>query len=503
MKRFIYACAAVFFILSMQLSAQEAAAKPEENAVKTEESKSDSGAVKGGQAEVPAAKRPAAPDSEKAAAAAAKDESPDTEQENRDTLKYGVPSEIAGLISTLIANEDPRYADDLYDIFKETKSTAVRNKILEYFTKLKDPCLEDYGVTVLNDPYDTDRSTVSDVFDYIAAVKCTAAIPAVVNLIETDNSDYFDEALSCLGDIGGPKEAVYLSGYLDDDDLSLAQKQALMRVLGKINAVETWDKLAEIAQDTNENTFVRMYAAESIGEMKKTESVPILEKLYGESDPNLRQYVIKGLSNYPDNKQAVSVIVQGIRDDYWKVRVESIQTVKKNSMKDAVPYLIYRAKNDKENAVKNECYPAIAEMDTAEGNKFLIEQLTAVKTADGVRAKAADALLNKGDAGTDEICTLAKACLKDDKRKDLRNALGKSMAKYNKPQFAEVCSLYLQSKDATTVSLGLDMYRSGKYETTKDAVQKIAEDPKSGANGKRARKMLKIEEKAAEQSDAK
>mgnify|MGYP006394619333 CR=1 FL=1 len=39
-----------------------------------------------------------------------------------------------------------------------------------------------------------------------------------------------------------------------------------MKALGQIKAVETWDKLVEVIQNEDENTYVRMYAAEAIGD---------------------------------------------------------------------------------------------------------------------------------------------------------------------------------------------------------------------------------------------
>ena len=49
-----------------------------------------------------------------------------------------------------------------------------------------------------------------------------------------------------------------------------------MKVLGKLQALSTWEKLCEICQDEEENSFVRMYAAEAIGNMKLPDSIPIL-----------------------------------------------------------------------------------------------------------------------------------------------------------------------------------------------------------------------------------
>jgi HEAT repeat protein len=449
--------------------------------------------AKAGTVDVPSARKPGVPDPEKCTAAALKDEDPDkTFEKNRNTLKFGVSDEIVILVSTMIDNDDPRYFDDLYDLFHDTKSGAVREKIIEYFTHFKDPCLEDYAVTIANDPYDTSRNTVSLVIKYLAAVNCTESLPAIIGMLESEKNDYFDDAVGAIGDMGGSREALYLTGMMKNGDLTTARKQSLMRALGKIKAVETWPELSKIAQDSNENMFVRMYAAESIGEMKKPESIPVLMKLFEETDPNLRQYVIKGLSNYPDNKDAGNTIIQGIRDDYYKVRIESIKAAGSLKLAAAVPFLVYRADNDKEKAVQKECFPVIAGLDTKEGNTFLISVITDKKKGDTAKSYAADALIKNGSTGENEILALAADCLKDDHRKPLRYALGKAFVEYVRSSYADICSGYLSSKDETTVGIGLDMYRTGKVQAAAASVRNIADSSKDGNNQKTAKKLLGI-----------
>ena len=452
-------------------------------------------ATKGGLAEVPAAKLPKPIDKRKADIAAEKDETEDTAENNINTIKYGIPSEIASLIDDLIENDDPRFTKEIYGVFQTAKSPLIKQKIFEYFTKLEDPCLENYAVEILNDPYDEKADVVKAAFKYIGAVKTTEAIPAVVNLIESENETYFADAISTLGDIGGPSEAMFLVEYLDRDDLGDAKRQILMKTCGKMHAVETWDKLVEIMQDEDENVYVRMYAAESIGLMEKPESVPMLVGMFDEADPNLRQYVIKGLSHFPDDKDAKETIIQGIRDDHWRVRQESIKAAKDMNLKDAVPYLIYRAKSDKENVIKKDAYEAIGYINTSEGNEFLIKQLKDKKVGDGTKKTIVEVLIEEGHAGEKDVLELAEICLKDDRRKDLRYGIGKVLAKYSKSSFESVCLEYLKSKDATTVGLGLDMYKNHKFSSAETIMRNIANDKKANTGIKtRIKKMLNIED---------
>lgn len=466
-----------------------------ENSVEASENQSEIVASKGGYAEIPPAKRPLPIDEEKAKKAAEKDESSDSQENFRKTIKYGIPSEISSLLDDLIENEDPRFSEEIYDVFWETKNTTIQEKILNYFTKLNDPCLEDFSVELLNDPYDAKNSLVSSVFKYVQTCKTKVAVPAVINLIESENENYFNDAITTLGEIGGEGEALFLAEYLDREDLSDAQRQSLMRACGKLHALVTWDKMVEILEDDDENAFVRMYAAESLGLMKVEKSVPVLIENYNATDPNLRQYIIKGLANFPDVVEAKSAILQGIRDEHWKVRQESIKTAKEIELKEAVPYLIYRVENDSENLIKNESISAIALLNTTEGNDFLVSKITNKKTGNEIKKKSVQELLKNGFAGEKEILDLAKDCVNDDKQKDLRYAVGKELAKYYKSSYDEVCGMFLQSKDTTTVSLGLDMYKNGKPKIAEPYVQLIANDKKANSSNKnRAKKLLGIED---------
>lgn len=441
------------------------------------------------------AKRPKSIDREKAKAAAAKDETPEDENKKRDTIKYGMAAEIGTLLDELIKNDDPRFTEEIYDLFQTTKSSSIREKVYNYFAKVEDPCLEDSAVYLIEDPYDEKTEVVKAALAYISAVKTKEAIPAVKEIIESENELYFNDAILTLGEIGSADEAIFIVDYLERDDLDVNKRQLLMRVCGKIHAIETWGRLVDIVEDEDENTFVKMYAAEALGEMEDERSVAVLERNFDNSDPNFRQYVIKGIKHFPDNKDAKDVVMQGIRDDHWKVRQESIKAAKEMNLKEAMPFLIHRAKSDSEKVIKNEAFVTIGELNTKEGNEFLISQITDKKASNDNKTKAVEVLLKQGTTGEKEILELAKTTIEDDKLKTLRYAIGKELSKYDRSSFADTCILYLTSKDNTTVSLGLDMYKTGKYSRAEDYVRTIALDKKAnGSNRNRAQKMLGITE---------
>lgn len=404
------------------------------------------------------------------------DRSKDYEKKCNDILKYGLEGQITELIDELTKNQDNRFVDGIYDLFQETKSVAVKEKILDYFTKLKDSCLASYAVEIINDPYDEKNSIVEKCFKYVSEADIKDANSGLVDLVDKEEDAYFTGALSALGETGGKEEALFLADYLDRDDLNVSQRQALMRVLGRIKAVETWQKISEIAKDENENTFVRMYATEAIGAMEKPESEDILVELFESNDPNLRTYVIKGISYFNDKKSS-DLIIQALRDSQYKVRLEAVSAVGKNRIDKAVPFLIFRCKDkDEQKQVKEKCYSVIADLNTSDGNDYLISVLKDKKIGDATKAKVSAALLEYNHAGTKEVIELARSALKSDIQKNLRYALGKEFAKYDRSEFADICAEYIASDDVATQGTGLDIWAKGRYSSVKAAVEEIAKD---------------------------
>lgn len=404
------------------------------------------------------------------------DRSKDYEKKCNDILKYGLEGQITELIDELTKNQDNRFVDGIYDLFQETKSVAVKEKILDYFTKLKDSCLASYAVEIINDPYDEKNSIVEKCFKYVSEADIKDANPGLVDLVDKEEDAYFTGALSALGETGGKEEALFLADYLDREDLNVSQRQSLMRVLGRIKAVETWQKISEIAKDENENTFVRMYAAEAIGTMEKPESEDILVELFESNDPNLRTYVIKGISYFNDKKSS-DLIIQALRDSQYKVRLEAVSAVGKNRIDKAVPFLIFRCKDkDEQKQVQEKCYSVIADLNTSDGNDYLISVLKDKKIGDATKAKVSAALLEYNHAGTKEVIELARSALKSDIQKNLRYALGKEFAKYDRSEFADICAEYIASDDVATQGTGLDIWAKGRYSGVKAAVEEIAKD---------------------------
>jgi HEAT repeat protein len=411
-------------------------------------------------------------------------------QKERETLLYGLDSEIITLLENLKKEEQISYKQEVLTLFESAKTAALKESVISYFAAFKDDSLAAQALEAAQDPYDLPSSTVALWFRYIGAVKLTEAAGSLKELLGDDTIDYFDPIVSALAEIGGVEDADFLLDYMENNDVSVSRRQTILKALAKLNDPQIAGRLMAIADNTDENSFVRMYAAEAVGASGVAEYVPQLTALYDSTDPAFRASIVKALSGFQNNEDAESLVIQAIRDSYYRVRIEALIASKNMNLKKAEPYVLSRAENDPEPAVRHEAFTTLAAFSTKAGNDFLISVVEDKKSAETTRVKAAAALLEHGNAGHNEIIALARETLKDDKQKNLRYALGKEFAKYDNASFAGICGEYLSHSDVSTKGTGLDMFAKGRYLLLTDSVKTIADDPKGGALAAKAQRIL-------------
>ena len=105
---------------------------------------------------------------------AKKDEKSELEKQ-LDTLNFGLESDVTDLISSLTEDKDASISKDVLNLFNQTRNVNIRKKILFYFQKLEDPCLKDFCLDFLLDPYDEETEYVAQVMQYVSELHITEA----------------------------------------------------------------------------------------------------------------------------------------------------------------------------------------------------------------------------------------------------------------------------------------------------------------------------------------
>ena len=200
----------------------------------------------------------------------------DTKEKDKETILYGLDDDIIALLDEFTQNQTYFYLDEIFATFERTRSVALRDKIISYFTAAEDNRLKDYALEVLEDPFDTSDSTVSLLFKYVSQLKIeegeafseqdikTSAKVCLIGKTVKDN--LFTNGEDPVGHVirfntiplkvvGVLKSKGYNSFGMDQDDVVLAPYTTVMKrvlavtYLQGINASAITEDITDLAID--------------------------------------------------------------------------------------------------------------------------------------------------------------------------------------------------------------------------------------------------------------
>lgn len=489
-KCIIIVLCAVFALVSVN-------AEPAGNVAAAGKNEADSVGAESQQKE-PASQAPQQTKGSKTGESKEKTEELDELEKARQALQYGLESEILEVTGKIDKHDFETLQEDFGRLFTDTKSPTVREGLFGLYQKYDNAQLVQAAEALLEDYHTQQRTVIKAALSYLATVKAElnpALGDALKNLITDETADYGAEAVAVLGEIGGDDEAAFLADYfekvtLDDEKQELILKQTIASALEKLHRENTREFLLGLAQDENENIYVRSSAITGLAQMGSPDTVPLLVAFFEQKEPLLREAAIRGISNF-DTEETRKLMLQGLKDSNYKVRLEALQTVQKTKQQDAAPFILYRAKYDPTEAVRLAAVETLVILNDSEGNMWLSEAFCDTKKSEKLRTAILKAALKHNIAViAGDLDTVVLATVTDKKKMKLRYEFGKEIAKAENSATAEICKAFLQSDDALTKSIGLDMFRTNHYADARSLVEAIAQDEKQGALQRRAQRLL-------------
>jgi len=297
---------------------------------------------------VPAMAAPAASSAPGAADQAAK-----LEAQRRDTIRFGIDSEINDLVGSLTIEKEGRYNDDLLGLLKNSRSAKLRSAILDFLASLEWNGAEAIALGILTDRDNSDPDLVISSLSYLAAIRSKEALKLSDAIIKEDNKKLLPSLVRLMGRAGGEAEETLLLDWFDGDSATPALKEEAIKAMGEIGSAKAAARLGKLVQDNAAGKAARIFACVALAKIKDQSSVTPLVSAANDADPNIRAAAIEALGVFASadsGEEARSALVQALRDSFPKARIAACKAVAVGNVTAALPFLKYKAQNDPEKA---------------------------------------------------------------------------------------------------------------------------------------------------------
>jgi HEAT repeat protein len=403
----------------------------------------------------------------------------------RQTLLYGIDSQVIDAITALKASNDTSFTKELSEMVGAQRSNDLRRAVLDLLKEQKLKDAESAAKDIIAGWQDAQTDLLVAAVQYLAAIGSSGLADSLVPLVDSPNNVIAFAAIRGLGTNGTPASAALLVKKLQSADYPDVRKNDIILALGALKDASAVDALIAIAKSTDEEKVSRLYAADSLGRIGDAKALPVLRDMFAEKDALIRQYAAGALARF-NLDEAFPSIIQGLRDESAKVREQSAKAlaVKLTTLQasTAVPILAYKSELDPEAAVRLASIQALGAIGGDEAARMLLKIYAGADHTVASREAALSALAQQGLSGG-AVEAVRKVVGDEWKSFDKRTlqATARALSTVKSGALRDVFVKLLQSTDPAVRSYGLRGIGVNGFSDLKEQVKQISEqDPDAG-----------------------
>lgn len=409
--------------------------------------------------------------------------------DRRETLLYGIDSEVKELIAKLTKDSIEGFDTELKSILETTSDDTLKIAILDYFYKVDSKSGEDTAIKIYDAIEYEDEYSIKyaqKALSYLSKIKSKEAIDRAGDLLSSEKEDILISVLKLVGENRVISLEDRIIELLNSDETEDQVFLQTIRTLGQIKSLKSLDDLIEIADDEDEETTVRNAACFSLGEIKDPKGIDVLKRCFGDSSNFLLQRsALEALSKF-ELAEMDDLLVEGLRSNHWQIRYSAAKSLGERKSSTAIDVLYYKARKDPEVKIKKAAIKALGEINSAKTKDLLKEIFTTKKNSDALKIAAIEALI---EHDTDWIFPIIKEeYIKkiDEKRKPV---IDNAIKFLSKAEFSKASSFWgelLDSENYLYRIYAIEGIRYNSLNEHKDRLKTISEEDKNKSVKKRA-----------------
>ncbi|HUX19854.1 MAG TPA: HEAT repeat domain-containing protein [Spirochaetia bacterium] len=422
------------------------------------------------------------PSAQENAAAAKADAAKSLHDIRKETLLYGIDSQIQDLLATLQTDKDNTLNPEVEQVFKETINPDVQKAALDLLDTVKDwaiaPEVEKILTNRLQSGDTGDDTVVISAIRYLTDAKDASALPLMTKLVDDQSRSIAFEAIASIGKLGGDSQAQMLLANLKDPNFAQVLKPQIVLALGEIKSLAAVPELTSILQNQDQDPTMRRYACDALGKIGDPSSIKAITRAFSDKDTYLRSYAVSALSHF-SGPQVDTMLTQALKDSFWRVRVNAAESLGKKKVASAVPILEYKSRYDPELVVQKAALAALGTINNSESIDFLRKVFSNSLVNPALRTVALDSLVSNDLPGS--LSEIEKYIHSewDKPTNPLLDYTCKQLSQAKDPKLEPLFERFLSSPSLNIQIYGLRGIRQNNF---KDLLKKVQEFDKPTVN---------------------
>ena len=295
------------------------------------------------------------------------------------TLKYGIESEVSDILSILHRERISELSAEVEALFLANFSDSLLIAALRYFERIETYLINHHVTDILTEHRQHSEGLVLQGLYYLrnAPPSLSADTLATIrSLTAAEMPAVARAAVDALAAHGNSSDVALITDLLTDYDTADDVRGGAIIAIGELGMTGNLSDLYRVLEDEQERSYLRQYAATSIGKLAQPDSADILIRFSSHGDARLRATVIEALSAY-QTERVTAILNSALRDANDLVRLAAIRAFYTRKITpDALDTIQYKAIRDPNPEIQRESIAILVREQSGAGARYIREQIT-------------------------------------------------------------------------------------------------------------------------------
>jgi HEAT repeat protein len=294
----------------------------------------------------------------------------------RETLLFGINETVIELLPQLTENREIELKSEVLELFERNNNRRVLQGALRYLEQLEITEGHPRAFQLLEEWFDRPPEVIAEVLSYLNATDAPLRDGDMDLLAEIARTTPVLRALGAVRLIAARAEDASLLMELYEDAATHEDVQGRILIsLGERKDPDVFDFVMSILGDEEfAQTALQRSALDTLGQLEDPRGLPVILRQLDSSDAITRSHAISALARFSE-EEAVRGIEMGLRDEFWRVRVASLQTVSEQNLDSALRNVMFMVRQDPERRVRMDAIRTLAALDHPDGWDLLHQRM--------------------------------------------------------------------------------------------------------------------------------
>ncbi len=272
------------------------------------------------------------------------------------TLKYGTSAQKRSVLYAIKGERVLKAIPIIVKYLPTEKNLFIKKEMISTLVALSNKSAAPYLMEMLKEP-NISEEMQEFAISSIGMIKYREAGKYILKYLDSRNIQVKEAALRALGEIEYKESVPIIIDRLKKEENERVRTQMIL-TLANIKSEKSQKILISIFTNESEKMINRKFAATGLGYIRNELSFKILSQYIEKVNSELKARITEALGNL-NNKKAVNILIECLKDDDKAVRYYAIKSLEKLRAKEAIEILEYKKEYDLESKVRKAAEEAL------------------------------------------------------------------------------------------------------------------------------------------------